>query len=179
VSVEEIARKVTGFGSPYPPVEGHGRTVPVELAPSAACHLAHVGVDPDSGLVRVLGYVSVQDVGRAINPSLCQAQMHGGAAQAIGWALHEQLEHDEYGQLLNGSFVEYAMPASDSVPAIETVIVEVPAPHGPLGAKGIGESAVVPGPAALANAVHAATGSRFRELPITPERVWRALNASD
>jgi CO/xanthine dehydrogenase Mo-binding subunit len=175
VTVEEIARKVTGFGSPYPPVEGHGRTVPAELAPSAACHLAHVRVDPESGFVRVLGYVSVQDVGRAINPSLCQAQMHGGAAQAIGWALHEQLEHDEDGQLLNGSFVEYAIPASDSVPAIETVIVEVPAPHGPLGAKGIGESAVVPGPAALANAVHDATGSRFRELPITPERVWRAL----
>ena len=78
--------------------------------------------------------------------------------------------------MTNGSFLDYAIPASDSVPALDTAIVEVPAPEGPLGAKGIGESAVVPGPAAVANAVAAATGRRFRELPITPERVWRALS---
>lgn len=176
VSFLEIALKVTGFGTPYPPVEGHGRTVPADIAPSAAVHIAHVRVDPDTGYTRVLGYASVQDVGRALNPALVEGQMHGGAAQAIGWALHEQLEHDESGQLVNGSFVDYSIPDCDSVPPIETVIVEVPAPHGPLGAKGIGESAVVPGPAAVANAVTAATGNRFRELPITPEQVWRALN---
>lgn len=178
VSFVEIARKVTGFGTPYPPVEGHGRTVPTDIAPSAAVHIAHVRVDPESGAVRVLSYVSIQDVGRVLNRALCEGQMHGGAAQAIGWALYEQLEHDESGQLVNGSFVDYAIPDSDSVPPIETVIVEVPAPYGPLGAKGIGESAVVPGPAAVANAVAAATGHRFQELPITPEQVWRALRAS-
>jgi len=176
VSFAEIAQKVTGFGSPYPPVEGHGRTVPTDIAPSAAAHIAHVRVDPDTGFVRVVGYVSVQDVGHVLNQALCEGQMHGGAAQAIGWALHEQLEHDDSGQLTNGSFLDYAIPASDSVPALDTAIVEVPAPEGPLGAKGIGESAVVPGPAAVANAVAAATGRRFRELPITPERVWRALS---
>jgi CO/xanthine dehydrogenase Mo-binding subunit len=176
VTFEEIGMKVTGFGTPYPPVEGHGRTLPDDIAPSAAAHIAHVRVDPESGAVRVLAYVSVQDVGRALNRALCEGQMHGGAAQAIGWALCEQLEFDESGQLMTPSFVEYGIPSSEDVPPIETVIVEVPAPHGPLGAKGIGESAVVPGPAAVANAVTAATGKRFRELPMTPERVWRALN---
>jgi CO/xanthine dehydrogenase Mo-binding subunit len=175
VTFAEIAQKVTGFGTRYPPVEGHGRTNPADIAPSAAVHMAHVRVDPDSGQVRVLGYTSIQDVGRALNRALCEGQMQGGAAQAIGWALHEELQHDEDGQVLNGSFVDYAIPGSDDVPPIETVIVEVPAPYGPLGARGIGESAVVPGPAAVANAVAAATGRRFRELPITPEKVWRAL----
>jgi CO/xanthine dehydrogenase Mo-binding subunit len=176
VTFAQIAGKVTGFGTPYPPVEGHGRTNPADIAPSAAVHLAHVRVDPDSGRVRVLGYTSVQDVGHALNPALCIGQMQGGAAQAIGWALHEELQHDEDGQVLNGSFVDYLIPGSDDVPALETVIVEVPAPYGPLGARGIGESAVVPGPAAVANAVAAATRRRFYELPITPEKVWRALN---
>jgi CO/xanthine dehydrogenase Mo-binding subunit len=71
--------------------------------------------------------------------------------------------------------MSYAVPRVDRVPDVETIIVEVPSPHGPLGARGIGESAIVPGAAAIANAVHAATGARFRDLPMTPDRVWRAL----
>jgi CO/xanthine dehydrogenase Mo-binding subunit len=175
VTFEKIAREVTGFGSAYPPVEGHGRTLPPELAPSAAVHLAHVRVDAETGEVRVLRYVSVQDVGRALNPALCEGQMRGGAVQAIGMALYEELVHDESGQLLTGSFLNYAIPKSEHAPPIETILVEVPAPHGPLGAKGIGESAIVPGAGAVANAVAAATGWRTRRLPMTAERVWSAL----
>ena len=77
---------------------------------------------------------------------------------------------------MSGSFLDYAIPTADRVPPIDTVIVEVPAPDGPFGAKGIGEAPVVPGPAAIANAIHAATGVRLRELPMTPPRVWAALN---
>ena len=127
----------------------------------------------------MLSYVAAQDVGKAINPLLCKGQMWGGAAQGIGWALYEQLTHDDEGQLLNGSFMTYAMPRTENVPPIETIIVEVAAPHGPFGAKGIGESAVVPGAATIANAVAAATGRRLRELPMTPQRVWRALAGSN
>ena len=110
-----------------------------------------------------------------MNPALVEGQMRGGAAQAVGWALYEELVHDEQGQLLTGSFLDYAVPTSKTVPAIDTLIVEVPAPDGPFGAKGVGEAPVVAGPAAIANAVAAATGIRLRELPMTPPRVWAAL----
>jgi CO/xanthine dehydrogenase Mo-binding subunit len=99
--------------------------------------------------------------------------------QGFGWALYEQLAYDGGGQLRTGSFVEYAMPTIDTVPPIEAEIVEVPAPDGPFGAKGVGEPPVVGVPAAVANAIAAATGLRLRDLPMTPLRVWGALNGSD
>jgi CO/xanthine dehydrogenase Mo-binding subunit len=175
LSLARVARLTTGFGGRYPPVAGNGRTVPRELAPSAAVSLAHVRVDPDTGEVRCLRIVAAQDVGRAINPSLCEGQITGGAAQSLGWALLEELRHDDDGRLLNGSFLGYALPRAEQVPPIEPILVEVPSPYGPFGARGIGESAIVPGAAAIANAVAAATGARFHELPLTPARVWRAL----
>jgi CO/xanthine dehydrogenase Mo-binding subunit len=176
ISVEDIAKKTLRFGGRYEPVEGHGGSAQTSLAPSVSAHIAHVRVDRGTGEVELLGYAIVQDVGKALNPALVEGQMRGGAAQAIGWALYEELVHDEEGQLLSGSFLDYAIPTADRVPPIDTVIVEVPAPDGPFGAKGIGEAPVVPGPAAIANAVHAATGVRMRELPMTPPRVWAALN---
>jgi CO/xanthine dehydrogenase Mo-binding subunit len=135
-----------------------------------------VRVDRDTGEIELLGYAIAQDVGRALNPALVEGQMRGGAAQSIGWALYEELLHDESGQLLTGSFLDYAIPTADRVPNIDTLIVEVPAPDGPYGAKGIGEAPVIAGPAAIANAVAAAVGIRMRELPMTPARVWRALS---
>ena len=102
--------------------------------------------------------------------------MRGGATQGLGWALLEELAYDEYGQLTTGSFVDYAMPSSDTTPPIDAEIVEVPAPEGPYGAKGVGEAPVVGVPAAVANAIAAATGGvRMTHLPMTPERVWHAL----
>jgi CO/xanthine dehydrogenase Mo-binding subunit len=101
--------------------------------------------------------------------------MRGGATQGMGWALFEQLDHDEDGRLLTGSFLDYAIPTAERVPEIETLIVEVPAPDGPFGAKGIGEAPVVGAPAAIANAVHSATGVRIRTLPMTPPRIWAAI----
>src|SRR6185437_1513019 len=139
----------------------------------------HVRVDPDTGAVTVLGHVIAQDVGRALNPALVTGQMQGGVAQGLGWALLEELAYDEHGQPATGSFVEYAMPTAGGVPAIDTEIVEVPAPEGPYGAKGVGEAPVVGVPGAVANAIAAATGGvRPRQLPMTPERVWRATVAA-
>jgi CO/xanthine dehydrogenase Mo-binding subunit len=179
ISVEDIVRKALRFGGRYEPVEGHGGSAQTSGAPSVASHIVHVRVDRETGEVHLLGYAIVQDVGRALNPALVEGQMRGGVVQAIGWALYEELSHDEDGQLLSGSFLDYAIPTADRLPPIDTVIVEVPAPDGPFGAKGIGEAPVVPGPAALANAVHAATGVRLRELPMTPPRVWAALHSVD
>jgi CO/xanthine dehydrogenase Mo-binding subunit len=104
--------------------------------------------------------------------------MRGGTTQGIGWALFEELSHDENGQLETGSFLDYAIPVAERVPDIDTLIVEVAAPDGPFGAKGIGEAPVIAAAPAIANAVAAAVGVRLRELPMTAPRVWAALEAA-
>jgi CO/xanthine dehydrogenase Mo-binding subunit len=138
-----------------------------------------VRLDRQTGRIALLGHVVVQDVGRALNPALVEGQMLGGTAQGIGWALCEELAYDADGQLRAGSFAEYAIPSVDGVPPIETELVEVPVPGGPFGAKGMAESSVVAVAPAVANAAWAAGGVRLRELPMTPLRVWTALQARD
>jgi CO/xanthine dehydrogenase Mo-binding subunit len=177
IAVQEIASKALRFGGRYEPVEGLGTAAQTSGAPSVAAHLSHVRVDRETGEVTVLRHVIAQDVGRALNPALVEGQMRGGAAQGIGWALYEELDHDEDGRLLTGSFLDYAIPTAEHVPEIDTLIVEVPAPDGPFGAKGIGEAPVVGAPAAVANAVARAAGVRFYELPMTAPRVWKALRS--
>jgi CO/xanthine dehydrogenase Mo-binding subunit len=177
ITVRELAQKALRFGGIYEPIEGHGGSAQTSGAPSVAAHLSHVRVDRETGQVELLRHVIAQDVGRALNPALVEGQMQGGATQGIGWALFEELAHDEDGRLLTGSFLDYALPTAERVPEIETLIVEVPAPDGPFGAKGIGEAPVVGAPAAVANAVAAATGTRLYELPMTPPRVWEALRS--
>jgi len=176
VAIADLAKKVLAFGSPYEPVEGYAGVAQTSRAPSAAAHLAHVRVDPETGAVTLLREVIAQDVGRVLNPALVEGQMLGGTAQGIGWALYEELAHDELGQLRTGSFVDYAIPSMGAMPPVDLEIVEVPAPDGPFGAKGIGEAPVIAAAAAVANAIAAATGVRMRELPMTPGRVWAALN---
>ena len=177
-TVRDLAEELGDFGSHHPPVEGHGTKVHKSLSPSTAAHLVHVRFDPLTGEVIPIRVVVAQDVGRALNPALVIGQMQGGAAQGLGWALHEELRHDDAGQLLTGSLLDYALPRASHVPAIEPLIVEVPSPDGPFGAKGIGEASVLSAPAAVANAIAAAGGPRMRELPMTPQRIWRAMNGS-
>jgi CO/xanthine dehydrogenase Mo-binding subunit len=161
------------------PIEGHGATERPGLAPQVAGALAHVRVDEETGQVELLDFHLAQDVGRAINPALVEGQMLGGAVQSVGWGLLEGIVHDANGQVVTGSFLDYALPRATDVPALRTTIVEVPSPDGAFGVKGIGESPAVPGAAAIANAIAAATGVRLRELPMTPARVWAALRARD
>jgi CO/xanthine dehydrogenase Mo-binding subunit len=179
LTLAEIGESLDGFSSTFEPLEGHGGTVPPVLAPLTSAHLVHLRVDRESGEVRVLNYVIAQDVGRALNPAIVEGQLHGGATQGLGWALHEAMVYDEAGQLLSGTFLDYAMPTATMVPTFETIIVEVPAPDGPYGAKGIGEGPISGAAAAVANAVNAATAVRFRTLPMTGQRVWRGLTAGD
>jgi CO/xanthine dehydrogenase Mo-binding subunit len=172
-SVAEIASELADSWSA--PVEGHATIAHTVVAPSAAGHLAHVRVDAETGQISLLDYAVIQDVGRALDPALVEDQMLGAAVQSIGRATHEALIHDDQGQLLTGSFLDYAVPRASGLPPIDTVIVEVPAPEGPFGAKGIGEASMLAGPAAIANAVAAATGIRLRDLPMSQNRVWAAL----
>jgi CO/xanthine dehydrogenase Mo-binding subunit len=174
-SLAELAEVLHDFGSGHPPIEGHASTAQKSLAPSTSAHLAHVRLDRQTGDIALVGYAVAQDVGRALNPALVEGQMRGGAVQGIGWALHEALIHDGDGQLLSGSLLDYAVPRAVHIPDIDTLIVEVPAPDGPFGAKGIGEAPVIPAGAAIGSAIVAAGGPRLRTLPMTGPRVWAAL----
>jgi CO/xanthine dehydrogenase Mo-binding subunit len=158
------------------PIEAQAGADEPSLAPSVSGHAVRVRVDRETGAVTVLADHVVQDVGRVLNAALVVGQQHGAAVQALGWATHERLVHDANGQLLSGTFLDYALPRAEDVGRLEATSVEVPAPDGPLGAKGIGEAPVIAGAAAVANAIAAATGVRLRELPMTRPRVWRALN---
>ncbi len=179
IRIDELAPKILSFGSRHMPVEGLGRSAQPQ-APQSAAHLSHVRVDPDTGAVSALRHVVAQDVGRALNPALVTGQMRGGTAQGLGWALLEELAYDDHGQLSTGSLVDYAMPTAGGTPPIDVEIVEVPAPDGPYGAKGVGEAPVVGVPGAVGNAIASATGgARVRRLPMTAERVWRAVNGND
>ena len=175
VTLQQIATKSMGFGAPYEPVLGRGRSANRVSSPTFAAHLAKVAVDPETGEVRVLDYVAAQDVGRAINPAEVEGQIHGGVVQGIGWALLEEMAYDEAGQLLTSTLMDYALPHSQDAPAITPLLVEVPSALGPFGAKGVGEPPVVPVAAAIANAIRDAVGARMRQIPMTPERVFASL----
>ena len=155
---------------------GKCETAVTQRSPGTGVHIARVRVDPDTGRVEPVRYVVVQDVGRAINPALVEEQIHGGGAQGVGWAMYEEIVHDESGTPITASFMDYTVPKARQIPELEAVIVEVPSPIGPYGAKPVGEPPVIPGGAAIANAVAAACGARVTELPLTPERVLKALS---
>jgi carbon-monoxide dehydrogenase large subunit len=147
-----------------------------------AMHLAVVVVDPETGKVKLRSMYAADDCGVIVNPMIVEGQVHGGLAQGIGQALMEHVVYDrETGQLLSGSFMDYAMPRADDVPAFRTAFIETPAPSNPLGVKGGSESGAIGAPAAIGNAVVDALwhlGVRDIALPITSETVWRALVAA-
>lgn len=178
ITIKKIASLTSGFGSQHAPIAGRGRGAQTANAPGFAAHLAHVRVDLDTGDVEVLGYVATQDVGRALNSAAVEGQILGAVAQGIGWGIYEQMVHDADGQLLTGSWMDYALPHAVSLPHIETVVLEVPSPDGPFGARGVGEPPVIPVAAALANAIQNATGVQSPAMPITPERLWRWIAES-
>ena len=143
------------------------------------CHIAEVEIDPDTGVTRVVRYSVTDDVGRAINPLVVRGQVHGGVAQGLGQAMLERTAYDpESGQLLSGSFMDYALPRADDLPDIQVDLIEVPCASNPLGVKGAGEAGAVGSPPAVINAVVDALsgdGVTHIDMPATPDVVWRAL----
>ena len=175
IALTQIAEASMRFAGQYEPIYGRGRSANRVSSPMYTVHLAKVAVDPETGEVRVLDYVAIQDVGFAINPALVEGQIHGGVTQGLGWALFENMVYNEDGQLLTSNLMDYALPHSFEVPNISTVLIEIPSDLGPFGAKGVGEPPVVPVGATIANAVFDAVGARMTHLPITPERLFIAL----
>jgi CO/xanthine dehydrogenase Mo-binding subunit len=175
ITLTQIGRKGNLYMSKVPPVLGSAHPAFSQQAPAFAAQIARVEVDPDTGELTLHDFVVVQDAGRAINPLGVEGQMQGGAVQSLGIALTEALRYDDQGRLTNPSLLDYRTLTAADVPNLETIIVEVPSPAGPFGARGVGEPPIVPAPAAIANAVHDATGVRITECPLTPERIAMAL----
>jgi len=160
------------------PLDGTSdETMPVPSFPygSAVCE---VEVDPETGLVEVVRYTTVDDCGRAVNPMILHGQTHGGIAQGVGQALWEACAYDETGQLLSSTLMEYALPRADMLPAFTTEISEVPSTSHPLGLRGGGEGGTTPALGAVVNAIVdalAELGVEHVEMPATSERVWQAI----
>jgi carbon-monoxide dehydrogenase large subunit len=143
------------------------------------CHIAEVEVDPETGAIELVRYSVTDDVGKAINPMIVRGQVAGGVAQGFGQAVLEHTVYDPVsGQLLSGSFMDYAMPRANEFPDIEVELIEVPCASNPLGVKGAGEAGAVGSPPAVINAIIdalSADGVTHIDMPATPERVWRAM----
>jgi CO/xanthine dehydrogenase Mo-binding subunit len=173
-----LAELVRGAARTGGPIAGHASLTARGVGVAFGAHICDVEVDPETGRVEVIRYTAVQDVGRAIHPSYVEGQMQGGAAQGIGWALNEEYVYGEDGVMQNAGFLDYRMPVTSDLPMIDTVIVEVANPAHPYGVRGVGEVPIVPPLAAVANAVHAATGVRFRDLPMSPPAVLAGIDAA-
>ena len=174
--LEELAAKSARTGGPISAeiqinAQGQG--------PGFATHICDVEVDRETGHVKILRYTAIQDVGRAIHPSYVEGQMQGGVAQGVGWALSEEYIYDKDGKLENAGFLDYRVPVASDMPMIDTIMVEVPNPRHPFGARGVGEVPIVPPMAAVANAIADATGIRLRDLPMSPPRLLAALDHAE
>ena len=141
-----------------------------------APQVVEVEVDPETGEIKIIDVTVVQDVGFALNPMSVEGQLEGGATQALGYGIAEQMQFDpETGRNLNPGFLDYKIPSSADVPNIKTVLVEVPAKDTLYGARGVGEPPIVATATAVANAVADAIGTHITALPLTPERVLQAI----
>jgi len=182
IGIMELAEKLrTGVALPDNVPKSLDVKHVTETIPSAfpnGCHVAEVEVDPATGGVQVVKYSSVNDFGTIINPLLVTGQIHGGVVQGIGQALMEMTSYDGDGQLLTGSYQDYALPRGADVPMIEVASHPVPAKSNPLGVKGCGEAGCAGGLTSVMNAVVDALadqGVRHINMPVTAEKVWRAL----
>jgi carbon-monoxide dehydrogenase large subunit len=181
--IQEIARRVITMPGDLPAGEDAGleATSHYEPPPSThanATHLVTVEVDTETGQVKLLRYIVVEDCGTMINPMVVDGQIQGGVAQGIGTALYEQLVYDENGQLLTGTLMDYLAPTATEVPRVEIGHIESPSPYTPKGIKGVGEGGAIAPPAAIANAVADALAPfsvRVNETPLTPERVLKCI----
>jgi carbon-monoxide dehydrogenase large subunit len=145
-------------------------------------HICIVEVDGKTGKTKVLRYIAVDDVGNVINPMIVDGQVHGGVAQGVAQALYEGAVYDDNGQLLSGSMMDYAVPTAAMLPSYETARTVTPSPVNPLGVKGAGETGTIASTPAVVNAVMDALkpfGVKHLDMPLTPEKVWKAMSASN
>jgi carbon-monoxide dehydrogenase large subunit len=151
---------------------------PVNFNFPFGAYVCEVEIDPDTGKTDIVRFVAVDDVGTIINPMIVEGQVQGGVVQGIGQALTEQGVYDQSGQLLTGSFMDYAMPRADDVPMIDTDKTVTPCPMNPLGVKGCGEIGAIGSPPAVINAITDALGNNNLDMPATPQKVWKLAQAA-
>jgi len=175
LTLADIAAKAAQTGGP---ISAKGAVNAQGAGPGWGVHVVDVEVDRETGHVKVLRYTAAQDVGRAIHPSYVEGQIHGGVVQGIGWALNEEYVYTKDGILDNAGFLDYRVPVASDLPKIDAVLIEVPNPRHPFGAKGVGEVPIVPPMAAIANAIYDAVGVRMTDLPMSPPKVRAALDAA-
>jgi carbon-monoxide dehydrogenase large subunit len=180
ITLAALARRVEeGAHAGFAALEGVGEFAPDQATFPNGCHVCEVEIDAATGEVSIVNYVSVEDFGRILNPLLVEGQVHGGIVQGIGQALMEEVRFDSAGQLLTGSFTDYAMPRAMDMPRIESINLETPTALNPLGVKGVGEAGTVGGlsacHSAVCNALFHAAGIKHLDMPATPVRVWQAL----
>ncbi len=172
LSIAELAKQAGATGGP---IAGHAEINAQGAGPSLGTQIVDVEVDPETGGITVLRHTVIQDAGKAIHPAYVEGQYQGGAAQCIGWALNEEYVYGEDGRLQNPGFLDYRIPVASDLPMIDTVIIEVPNPSHPYGVRGVGETPIIPGIAAVANAVSGALGIRLSQIPMSPPRVLKAI----
>jgi carbon-monoxide dehydrogenase large subunit len=185
IDIMDLAARVRGMVLPAELPQSLDAALVADTPPSAfpnGCHIAEVEIDPETGVVSLERYVAVDDFGTLVNPMLVEGQVHGGVAQGIGQALCERTVYDGSGQLLSGSFMDYALPRADNLPSFELGFRSEPAKTNELGAKGCGEAGITAAPPTIMSAVLDALrplGITNLDMPATPERVWAAIQAAN
>jgi carbon-monoxide dehydrogenase large subunit len=163
------------------PLEGVAKFEEKYASYPYGCQVAEVEVDPETGTIAILSYLSVDDLGRVIHPAMAEGQLVGGIVQGLGQAMYEHLRYDDSGQLMTASFMDYTLPHADDVPPIGVAFIETPTANNSLGVKGAGECGTMGAAPAVINAVVdalAAHGVRHIDMPATPEKIWRVLQAA-
>jgi aerobic carbon-monoxide dehydrogenase large subunit len=181
IGLLDLAQRValSSEGLPFASLDSEGDYIAPDMHFPNGCHVCEIEVDPETGMIVVDRYVAVDDVGTIINPPIVHGQVHGGVCQGLGQVFMEHCQYGDDGQFLTGSFMDYAMPRADCIPSITTEFHPVPSPKNPLGVKGSGECGVTGSLPALMNAVADALAragaSPEIDMPVTPEKIWRAL----
>ncbi|HEY8490432.1 MAG TPA: xanthine dehydrogenase family protein molybdopterin-binding subunit [Dehalococcoidia bacterium] len=175
LTLERLGQLTTAFAARHAPIVGVGNVTARRSAPGFTAQMVELEVDPETGQITLLGMVGAQDAGFAVNPLAVAGQIEGGMTQGLGIGLWEEMVYDAAGNLKNPGLLDYRMPTAMDVPDLESVIVEVPSEEGPYGARIVGEPSITAGGAAIANAVADALGVWVDAIPVTPERVLRAL----
>jgi carbon-monoxide dehydrogenase large subunit len=180
IGLVELARSAPEAGAAS--LDTHFMNMSETYVFPSGCHVAEVEIDPETGVVTLARYTVVDDYGRLINPRITEGQVHGGVTQGIGQAMHERTVYDpDSGQLLSGSFMDYALPRADDLPAFDVTLVELPTRGNALGVKGSGQAGAIAAPQAILNAVLdalAPLGVAEFDMPATPERVWQTIRAA-
>jgi carbon-monoxide dehydrogenase large subunit len=148
---------------------------PTNFTFPAGCHICELEIDPETGDAQIVSWTAVDDFGTVINPMIVEGQVHGGVAQGVGQALLEHTVYDDKGQLVTGSYMDYAMPRADNLPSFQVGMTTTRCPSNPLGIKGCGEAGAIAAPAAVMNAITNALGTEAIDMPATPATVWAAL----